>query len=106
MPSRPWGSLGLWPRDPLRPGGHYFFTKNALAGILIIIPHLRHKLIILQSPFLVISSRVVVPVIGVIALVPHLRHKLIILQSPFLVISSRVVVLVIGVIALGVILEG
>ena len=37
MPSRPWGSLGLQPRDPPGPGGHYFFTNNALAGILIII---------------------------------------------------------------------
>ena len=25
------------PRDPLGPGGHYFFSNNALAGILILI---------------------------------------------------------------------
>ena len=37
MPSRPWGSLGLRPRDPQGPGMHYFFTNNALAGILIIV---------------------------------------------------------------------
>ena len=37
MPSRPWGSLGLRPQDPPGPGGHYFLTNNALAGILIII---------------------------------------------------------------------
>ena len=39
MPSRPWRSLGLRPRDPPGPGRHYFFTNNALAGILIIIEH-------------------------------------------------------------------
>ena len=27
----------MWPRDPLRPGMHYFFFNNALAGILILI---------------------------------------------------------------------
>ena len=37
MPSRPWESLGLRSRDPQGPGGHYFFSNNALAGILIII---------------------------------------------------------------------
>ena len=45
MPSRPWESLGLRPRDPLGPGRHYFFFNNALAGILILIvliPELTH----------------------------------------------------------------
>ena len=37
MPSRPWGSLGLRPRDPPGSGRHYFFPNNALEGILIII---------------------------------------------------------------------
>ena len=37
MPSRPWGSLGLRPRDPQGHGRHYFFTNNALAGILIVV---------------------------------------------------------------------
>ena len=37
MPSRPLESLGLWPRDPLGSGGHYFFSNNALAGILILV---------------------------------------------------------------------
>ena len=37
MPSRPWESLGLRPRDPLGSGGHDFFSNNALAGLLILI---------------------------------------------------------------------
>ena len=39
MPSRLWESLGLRPRDPPGSGGHYFFSNNALAGILILISH-------------------------------------------------------------------
>ncbi len=64
IPSRPWESLGLHPRDPLGPGGHYFFSNNALAGILILILSTklalsrlggrnirRGKLVNLEAPF-------------------------------------------------------
>ena len=36
--ARPCEFLGLWPRDPPRPGGHYFLSNNALEGMLILTP--------------------------------------------------------------------
>ena len=48
MPARPWGSLGLWPRDPPGPGGHYFFTNNALTGILIFLETGHVKIVIVK----------------------------------------------------------
>ena len=60
MPSRPWESLGLRPRDPLGPGRHYFFFNNALAGILILIL-MRYRLFMGLRPN-IYSYQTVVPI--------------------------------------------
>ena len=77
MPSRPWESLGLRPRDPLGPGRHYFFFNNALAGILIIVLNLTQpsgRVYVYVMAFIHCSEHwqsgldVLIPFVGIVSL--------------------------------------